>query len=300
MPELDIHHPHDSLFKKLMGDKRIAKQFLEVYLPEDLSADIDFSTLSYEDKSFVGKCLEASHADILLMAKYLNKPGYVYFLVQHFSKAIKLAPAETQRHVLSICEQHMRQYADKEFPLVYPIILYAGSRAYWHSTDIFNLFGSQKERAQQISQQPIQLVDVTQIPDNTLLKQSYAGLLQIVLKLAWCEDYEIGLQTLSHFLSQTDLDDDIISTIGYYLFSVWDAQSIDDFFVKLTQYLTKSKGEHIMSIAERLIDRGRKQGMQQTVINLLKKKQTPNFIIDVTGISKTELEQLKKELSTQE
>lgn len=44
---------HDSLFKKILGDITIAKDFLKIYLSENIRKLCDFSTLAMEAGSFI-------------------------------------------------------------------------------------------------------------------------------------------------------------------------------------------------------------------------------------------------------
>lgn len=44
---------HDALFKKFLGDITIARDFLQIHLPEKLCQLCDFSTLAMESGSFI-------------------------------------------------------------------------------------------------------------------------------------------------------------------------------------------------------------------------------------------------------
>jgi len=42
--QIDITHPHDSIFKNIFDDINNTKDFLKVYLPDDLVKQIDFDS----------------------------------------------------------------------------------------------------------------------------------------------------------------------------------------------------------------------------------------------------------------
>ena len=46
-----VINPHDQFFRKAMEDKRVATEFLKLYLPADLCAQIDFNVLSLQPRA---------------------------------------------------------------------------------------------------------------------------------------------------------------------------------------------------------------------------------------------------------
>jgi predicted transposase YdaD len=42
-PEINLKNPHDSFFKKLFDNEENVRDFLEAYLPKELSKNIDFN-----------------------------------------------------------------------------------------------------------------------------------------------------------------------------------------------------------------------------------------------------------------
>jgi len=43
--QIDIKHPHDSIFKNVFDDINNTKDFLKAYLPDDLIKQIDLNTM---------------------------------------------------------------------------------------------------------------------------------------------------------------------------------------------------------------------------------------------------------------
>jgi predicted transposase/invertase (TIGR01784 family) len=48
-PEISLKNPHDSFFKKLFDNEENVRDFLEAYLPKQLSSSIDFNSLKIAD-----------------------------------------------------------------------------------------------------------------------------------------------------------------------------------------------------------------------------------------------------------
>ena len=53
-----IKNPHDTLFKRTLGDKEVARNFLENYLPDHILKEVDLTTISIAKDSFLDGKLE--------------------------------------------------------------------------------------------------------------------------------------------------------------------------------------------------------------------------------------------------
>ena len=60
-----LYQPHDNLFRKVFADATEAAGLLRPNLPKWLSATLDWSTLTLQDRSYVDEALEASQSDLL-------------------------------------------------------------------------------------------------------------------------------------------------------------------------------------------------------------------------------------------
>jgi len=72
-----IKNPHDSLFKRTLGDKEVAVDFLENYLPNSILKEIDLTDIKVAKDSFIDKELEESFSDILYnvtQTSHINNP----------------------------------------------------------------------------------------------------------------------------------------------------------------------------------------------------------------------------------
>ena len=70
---LDIHHPHDSLFKKAFKNKAVAKDFLKSRLSKQLLKKIKLDTLKIENSSFISEKLRKTHSDLVLSTNIESK-----------------------------------------------------------------------------------------------------------------------------------------------------------------------------------------------------------------------------------
>ena len=87
-----IHQPHDSLFRNYLSDISKAETFFKVYLPEDIKALCNFSTLRLEPGSFVEKNLRKHFSDILYSIQMEGRQGYLYPLIEHETTPKRMTP----------------------------------------------------------------------------------------------------------------------------------------------------------------------------------------------------------------
>lgn len=58
-------NPHDAFFKQYLSQPAVARDFLQQYLPADLTALLDLSQLRLEKDSFVDEKLRSYFSDLI-------------------------------------------------------------------------------------------------------------------------------------------------------------------------------------------------------------------------------------------
>lgn len=71
-----LSQAHDKLFKKAMADKRIAREFLEVHLPEDIRSVVNLDQLELEPGSYINDIGKESIVDVLFKTKISGHLSY--------------------------------------------------------------------------------------------------------------------------------------------------------------------------------------------------------------------------------
>ena len=77
-------HPHDKLFRTIFADKQEAESFLRGYLPEVISNQLDWQTLTLVETSFVDEVLKESESDVLYQIQHRSTqtPIVLYLLFE--------------------------------------------------------------------------------------------------------------------------------------------------------------------------------------------------------------------------
>ncbi|MGH9844892.1 MAG: Rpn family recombination-promoting nuclease/putative transposase, partial [Blastocatellia bacterium] len=61
-----VPNPHDAFFRRTFARPRMASEFLRIYLPARLAAQLDLTSVTLEDTSFVDQELREHYSDLLL------------------------------------------------------------------------------------------------------------------------------------------------------------------------------------------------------------------------------------------
>lgn len=264
----EIVSVHDRFFKSAMSDIRVAKEFFTTHLSNELLSKIDLTTLNLCPGSYIDKELTGSASDILYAVDYEGQSSYLYILAEHQSTPDKLMPFRLLRYIVSIMTEHLKKTSGKTLPLVYPLVFYNGKRRYPYSMDIRDLFNVSKDTLTRFIRQPFHLIDTHDLEDELLKQQQWSGVMSFMMKHIYARDvvpYIKEIMGLLRSLERNDGGDYIISLL-YYVLEAGDTVNPEALIEIAKEGLSaKTEGE-IMTIAERLIQKGRLEGWHKGVI----------------------------------
>ena len=86
-PSLDPRNPEGVLFRTVFGEPQHAEGLLRGFLPPDVVAAIDWSSLQRVDRSLVDEALSHLQADVLFSARIGGRQGFLYLLLERASGA---------------------------------------------------------------------------------------------------------------------------------------------------------------------------------------------------------------------
>lgn len=98
--------PHDAVFRQMLMQKEVARDFLALHMPEDFLAICDLDSLKLESGSFVEDNLRSRYSDILYSLHTQHGPGYVYALIEHQSKSDRLMAFRLMRYAIAAMQRH--------------------------------------------------------------------------------------------------------------------------------------------------------------------------------------------------
>lgn len=253
--------PHDGLFKAFLTKADIAKDMLEIHLPEHIQSVCDLSTLQLESGSFLEEDLRPYYSDVLYSMKTEGGDGYIYALIEHQSSPDEHMAFRLFRYAIAAMQKHL-DAGNKELPLVVPLLFYHGKVSpYPYSMNWFDCF-TDPEMAKTLYNNDFPLVDVTVIDDDDILQHRRIALLELVQKHVNQKDI---LNILEHFVELLLNDyhtDEQIRTLMEYLIIVGETQNVNLLLKELALQVPKHEGT-LMTIAEQLIQQGEQKGLEK-------------------------------------
>lgn len=173
--------PHDAIFRQMLAQKEVARDFLQLYLPAQFLSICDLNTLQLASGSFIEEDLRSSYSDILYSLQTQHGAGYIYALIEHQSSPDKLMAFRLMRYTLAAMQRHL-DAGHNTLPLVVPILFYHGTVSPWpHTLNWLQLFDL-PELAGALYGGDFPLVDLTVMPDNHILRHQRMAMLELLQK----------------------------------------------------------------------------------------------------------------------
>ena len=115
--------PHDKLFRHSMLLPKVARQFLEAWLPPEFLALVDWSTLSVQKISGTDESLKERREDVVYRIQASGNPVHFYLLLEHQSNPHPRMVLRCLEYELAIWRGEPNA---KLLPLVIPIVVHPG------------------------------------------------------------------------------------------------------------------------------------------------------------------------------
>lgn len=253
--------PHDAVFRQMLTQKEVARDFLQIHLPEAFFNICNMETLTLESGSFIEDDLRTSYSDILYSLQTTHGPGYVYALIEHQSKPDKFMAFRLMRYAVAAMQHHLNA-GHKTLPLVVPVLFYHGMESPWpYTLNWHHLFG-EPQLAKALYGNEFALVDLTVMPDNQILQHQRVAMLELLQKHIRRRDLSELLDQLITLLTQDHLTEFQIDVLINYMLKAGNTTEPGVLVRQLAQSAPQYK-EQLMTIAEWLEEKGRAEGMQQ-------------------------------------
>lgn len=295
-----ITKAHDHFFKMAMKDLRVAREFLQMHVPQDLQQVIQWETLAPQPTVHVNRVRNESISDVAFRVLINDKEAYLHLMVDHQSTPDILMPFRVENYRYNLLDAYVKQHpGTKTLPLVIPIVLYHGTTRWSHSMDITHLVDAPQTLVDTYAFKSFIFVDLNRIEDDALRQTLRAGVMQLALKHIFAQNILPHVETMMALLRQLEQRDeyDLVETVLRYLLDRGEMRE-EDFFNLLKTTLSPDVEGEIMTVSEQLVARGMQQGMQQgiqfahlkTARALLQKGMSIANIAEVTGLSTQEIQ----------
>ncbi|POW60823.1 ISNCY family transposase [Candidatus Pantoea alvi] len=291
--------PHDAVFRQLLSQPDVARDFMEIHLPPQLLALCDLSTLRLASGSFVEDDLRPYFSDVLYSMKTRSgDDGYLQVLIEHQSTPDKQMAFRLLRYAVAAMKRHL-DAGHKKLPLVIPVLFYAGQRSpYPWSTCWLDGFGD-PVLAAAVYGKAFPLVDVTVIPDEEIVQHRRMAALTLLQKHIRQRDLAEVIDLLVSALQADESSSQTLSLVNYII-QAGETTDAGAFVRELAQRMPQQE-DALMTIAEQLKQEGRKEGeiqgklegmlegKREVARSLLKMKLPREAILQATGLKEEDL-----------
>ncbi|HGJ5880386.1 MAG TPA: Rpn family recombination-promoting nuclease/putative transposase [Arsenophonus nasoniae] len=255
--------PHDAVFKQFLSEKETAKDFFDIWLPDEIKALCDLDSLKVESGSFVDSEMKNYQSDILYSVSTKKGSGYIYVLIEHQSTPDKLIAWRLMRYSMSAMHKHL-EAGHKQLPLVFPILFYCGEQTpHPYSTHWLDCFEDRK-LAESIYTNPFKLADVTKLDDGEIMQHKRMALLELIQKHIRRRDMTELLDSIVKLLSYNYYTDNQVITMFNYLIQEGNAHKPMEFITEIAKQSEKHEGA-LMTIAQQIEEIGIQKGLQRGI-----------------------------------
>lgn len=311
---------HDKLVKSILKDENELIKFINQFINNDIKINSD--DLIKFTNSYITKKYKAKESDLV----YMLKKQEIFFLIEHQSNIDSTMPYRMLNYCIDIINewcQSKKLKKVKRYPIVVPIVIYTGDRK-WTVPKNFKekqistcIFENYKINIQ------YNLVDINQLSDESLIKKhtmfGYGMLIEksknkkdliekLNLIIKNCDD-EKQLEKLKDIILYA-LDNSICNIDQEKLIEKINEKVGDKDMSTLIERLTAENrrilNQGIAQGTKAGIQTGIKTGMKTGMDNGIRKQKTEvvkrmlsmnfeeNIILEVSGVTKEELEEIKK------
>jgi predicted transposase/invertase (TIGR01784 family) len=296
-----VTHAHDKFFKMAMSDKRVAREFFETHLPEELRHIVELDKLELEPSSYIDDMRQEAIADILFKTQISGHIAYLYLIVDHQSRPDVLMPFRILKYTCNIIDKHLKETKSKRIPLILPLVVYHGKTQWLYSTHINDLVDAPKELVEAYLLKPFFLVDLNVIEDAVLKERAWVGIMELTLKHIFARDIQPYLADITALMKMLGAEGKTFTeTVLIYILDKAEIKDKEAFFNLIKAELSEETGEKIMTIAEQLriegmqkgIEKGIEKGRQEIIGKLLQAGMSIAEIAKLLNLPIDEVKQL--------
>jgi len=298
---------HDGFVKKLLEDPDNARDFLRIALPENVLACLDLSQLSIESPSHPGGEGESERFSDIVVKVTLKEElagqalqAEVYIIYEHKSYKDKGVSLQLLGYMLRKWEQDER--SGQPLRVIIPLVFYHGAAKWDVSLNFSDMIKAPEALKCYVPQFVYSLYDTVgfglsneqgqAIKNNLILLSSL-----LLLKNAMIDNVELHRIYFRLWSGRNEEYREFWRLQIRYLLDFTEMGK--DELQGIYNEECKTGGDTMPSLAQRLFEDGKQQGMQKnqelTALRLLATGQSLDFIEEITGLSKKRIKELAKE-----
>ena len=255
-PEISIKHPHDSFFKKLFDNEENIRDFLQAYLPKELSKEIDFSSIKISDREKENRKYKKQYLDLCVDCLISKTQTKIYIIFEHKSYYDKLTLIQTLNYCMTIWENEIENNQKYLTPII-PFIFYHGKTKSKLKYNFKDYFKPNSSIERYLMDFKFIIFDTTKIKNHDIINS--INNLYLSASLLLMKNIFKDIQELKPILKEiVRLEDDRVIRLFEYIVVNKDIEKEE-----LKEIISDIKGEKTMpTLAQRWLEEGKAEGIQ--------------------------------------
>ena len=259
-----LTNPHDRFFRQSLARQEVATDFLRHYLPPEVAAQVNLSSVQPQADTFIDESLHAHYSDLLFSVRLRdNRPAAVYVLFEHKSYSDMNVAIQLLRYMVRIW--HRWPKASGGLQPIIPLVVYHGQPEWRIPLDLAGMYDGPSDLLGYFPDFRYWLVDLTRFSDAEIKGETMLRLALLAMKHVYDEhglEQATALFELMEKLSMTESTAEFVATVLRYL--VTGSSTITEDDLRAAMEKQWPEGVVIMStIAENWIQQGIQQGIIQ-------------------------------------
>ena len=256
-------HPNDAFFKSVFSEPEHAVAFFKHHLPGPIAARVDWATLEVIPGSFVKTSLRQVHSDLLFAVAIEGQELLLYLLFEHQSTVDPALRLRLLGYVLEVLVRHHEEHG-LPLPPVLPFVFHQGPDAWNVSAAFEDLFELPADLAETLL--PFLpkfrhgLLDLTRFDPATEEDDDRLRVVLQLMKFARQQRLLEYFRWLAGTLAEP-LPDILLARLLLYALHADSNLDVEEIYRSLSS--NPSLEQRTMSVAEKLIAKGRMEGLSQ-------------------------------------
>ena len=262
----ELHKPHDNFFRAVFTREDNARDLLLSVLPQGILGLLDLRSIKVEDTTLIDNKLSERHSDLLIRTSLRGAPVLIYILVEHKSYPDRWTLFQLLKYLVRIWERKRSQHGKrKTLPSIIPVIFYHGTRRWRLPLNFSSYFVPEDRLEPYIPEFHPVMVSLQQVEDRKLQGRV---MVQIALKTLKHSLGNLRSYLVEILRSATSLPMDaehraFLSQLLEYIIEGCKDIEEQDVEQVLLSIGSREAREAYMTVAEQLIERGRREGKRE-------------------------------------
>ena len=257
---------HDQYFKLSFGQPEAAAELVRHYLPAEVVAQFDLTSLERLAGSFVDDELRGQQGDLLFQAR-LREGGeaQIYLLLEHKSYRDRMVAFQLLRYCVRIWERDRRERPRQELRPIVPLVVYNGS-AGWQAHHFEDLFEGPEVLRRYWPRFDFELLDLPAKDAEEIVGEVKVRIALLALRAMLrpgSESELIEIATLIRRIDEQSTATGVLQALIHYTFRARESLTQEEIQRAAEAALPDLGGRTVATLAEKLHQEGRREGQQE-------------------------------------